>query len=214
MKKVIKRTRVKICGLTRRDDAEIAAWAGADALGLVFYPPSKRAVTLPQAKEIVRYLPAFVSRIGLWVNPKTWEVAEVLAQLPLDALQFHGQESAAFCRQFGLPYVKAVVASQVRDWSQVVEEYADAAALLLDSPQGGSGEVFDWQMVPPLPLPVVVAGGLSAANVAAAIQQLTPYGVDVSSGVEGAAPGLKCAEKIQIFLQTVQEVDYARNSRS
>lgn len=213
MEKVIKRTRVKICGLTRRDDAEVAAWAGADALGLVFYPPSKRAITLPQAKEIVSNLPAFVSRVGLWVNPKTWEVGEVLAQLHLDALQFHGQESAAFCRQFGLPYVKAVVASQVADWSALLEEYADAAALLLDSPRGGSGEVFDWQVIPPLPLPVIVAGGLSAANVAAAIRQLNPYGVDVSSGVEQTA-GCKCAEKMRNFLQIVQEVDYARNSRS
>ncbi len=213
MEKIIKRTRVKICGLTRREDAEVAAWAGADALGLVFYPPSKRAITLPQAQAIVQGLPAFVSRVGLWVNPKTWEVAEVLAQLPLDVLQFHGQESGRFCRQFGLPYVKALVASQVSAWSPVLEEYADASALLLDSPQGGSGEVFDWQVIPPLPLPVIVAGGLSAANVAAAIRQLNPYGVDVSSGVEQAA-GWKCAEKMRNFLEVVQEVDYARTRGS
>jgi phosphoribosylanthranilate isomerase len=207
------RTRVKICGLTRPKDAQIAAWAGADALGLVFYPPSKRAISVPQAQEIVHALPAFVSRVGLWVNPKTWEVAEVLAQVPLNVLQFHGQESGAFCRQFGLPYIKALVAAQVADWSAVCAEYADAAALLLDSPQGGSGEVFAWEVVPKLALPVIIAGGLTAANVGEVIRQVQPYGVDVSSGVE-LAPGVKGAEKMKNFLQIVQEVDYARNSRN
>lgn len=203
------RPRIKICGITREQDALLAAWLGADALGLVFYPPSPRAVSVEQAAAVVRRLPAFVSRVGLFVNPSRHEVEQVLAQLHLDLLQFHGSESAEFCRSFGIPYMKALAMNAERDLAADAGEYCDAAALLLDTPSpqhGGSGQSFDWSLVRPvakyLSQPLVLAGGLSALNVRQALESTRVYAVDVSSGVE-SAKGIKDPVKLKQFFKEV-----------
>lgn len=203
------RPRIKICGITREQDALLAAWLGADALGLVFYPPSPRAVSAEQAAAVVRRLPAFVSRVGLFVNPSRHEVEQVLAQLHLDLLQFHGSESAEFCRSFGIPYMKALAMNAERDLAADAAEYCDAAALLLDTPSpqhGGSGQSFDWSLVRPvakyLSQPLVLAGGLSALNVRQALESTRVYAVDVSSGVE-SAKGIKDPVKLKQFFKEV-----------
>ncbi len=200
------RTRVKICGITRRQDAEFAVKMGADALGLVFYGPSPRAVSIAQAVEICRLLPPFVSLVGLFVNAQAAEVKATLEQVPLSLLQFHGDESPAFCAQFDRPYMKAVRMQQPADLPQAAEQYAQANALLLDSYKagvpGGTGQTFDWSMITPVDKALILAGGLSAENVAAAIRQIRPYGVDVSGGVE-SAKGIKDNEKMRKFMLEV-----------
>ncbi|MDT8310639.1 MAG: phosphoribosylanthranilate isomerase [Methylophaga sp.] len=200
------RTRVKICGITRRQDAEIAIEIGVDALGLVFYAPSPRAVTLAQAAEICRGLPPFVSLVGLFVNAEAADIKATLEQVPLDLLQFHGDESAQYCQQFAKPYMKAVRMQQSEDLQRAVKTYQQANAILLDSFQtgvpGGTGQTFDWSMITAIDKPLILAGGLTAENVAAAIRQIRPYGVDVSGGVE-AAKGIKSNEKIRAFMQEV-----------
>ena len=200
------RTRVKICGITRRQDAEFAVKMGADALGLVFYGPSPRAVSIAQAVEICRLLPPFVSLVGLFVNAQAAEVKATLEQVPLSLLQFHGDESPAFCAQFDRPYMKAVRMQQPADLPQAAEQYAKANALLLDSYKagvpGGTGQTFDWSMITPVDKALILAGGLSAENVAAAIRQIRPYGVDVSGGVE-SAKGIKDNEKMRKFMLEV-----------
>lgn len=205
------RTRCKICGITRAADAVAAAQAGADAIGLVFYPGSPRYVSLEQARAIVQALPPFMSAVGLFKDQPAEEIAAALAAVPLTLLQFHGGESAAFCRQFGKPYLKAIAmgyaasaAAEIRDNCAA---YPDAAALLLDShapgETGGSGATFDWTQVPTLSRPWILAGGLTPGNVAAAIRATRPYGVDVSSGVE-TGPGIKDADKLRNFITEVQ----------
>ncbi len=200
------RTRVKICGITRRQDAEFAIEMGADALGLVFYAPSPRAVSIAQAAEICRGLPPFVSLVGLFVNADTAEVNAALEQLPLDLLQFHGDESPQYCQQFATPYMKAVRMQQPEDLLIAAENYQHANALLMDSFQagvpGGTGQTFDWSMITPINKPLILAGGLSSENVATAIKQIRPFGVDVSGGVE-SAKGIKSNEKIRAFMQEV-----------
>ncbi len=200
------RTRVKICGITRRQDAEFAVKMGADALGLVFYAPSPRAVTIAQAAEICRLLPPFVSVVGLFVNAEAADVKTTLEQVPLSLLQFHGDESPAFCEQFDRPYMKAVRMQQSADLQQAAEQYAQANALLLDSYKagvpGGTGQTFDWSMITPVDKALILAGGLSAENVAAAIRQIRPYGVDVSGGVE-SDKGIKDNEKMRKFMLEV-----------
>ena len=200
------RTRVKICGITRRQDAEFAVKMGADALGLVFYGPSPRAVSIAQAVEICRLLPPFVSLVGLFVNAQAAEVKATLEQVPLSLLQFHGDESPAFCGQFDRPYMKAVRMQQPADLPQAAEQYAQANSLLLDSYKagvpGGTGQTFDWSMITPVDKALILAGGLSAENVAAAIRQIRPYGVDVSGGVE-SAKGIKDNEKMRKFMLEV-----------
>lgn len=200
------RTRVKICGITRRQDAEFAIEMGADALGLVFYEASPRAVTIAQAVEICRGLPPFVSLVGLFVNAEAAEVNATLEQVPLDLLQFHGDESPKFCEQFAKPFMKAVRMQRQEDLQIAAEHYQQANALLLDSFQagvpGGTGQTFDWSMITPIEKPLILAGGLAAGNVATAIRQIRPYGVDVSGGVE-SAKGIKNNEKIRAFMQEV-----------
>ncbi|MCP1727102.1 phosphoribosylanthranilate isomerase [Natronospira proteinivora] len=204
------RPRIKICGVTSASQAEAAAEAGVDALGLVFHPNSPRAITLSQAVEISRAIPAFVSVVGLFMDPEKARVNEVLARVPLEMLQFHGRESAAFCRAFGRRYIKALGMSGGVDPMTLAGEYEDAAALLLDSHAGnragGTGEVFDWQRLPQaLQRPLVLAGGLSPGNVARAVEQVRPWGVDVSSGVE-SAPGVKDPVKMSHFINEVHRV--------
>lgn len=202
------RTRVKICGITRPEDAMAAAAAGADALGLVFYDASPRAVTIAQAAEICRAVPPFVSIVGLFVNPQADLVWRVMEAIPLGWLQFHGDEDAAFCDQFKRPYIKAV---RVRDAETVAQGYRDfesAAGLLVDAFEpgryGGTGQVFNWRWLPDdRPRPLILAGGLTANNVTAAVHEVRPWAVDVSGGVE-AAKGLKDPEKIRNFIEGVR----------
>ena len=209
------RTRIKICGITRPDDAIAAASAGVDAIGLVFYPPSPRAVTTEQATLVSRVLPPFVTRVGLFVDPEPALVRQVCEQVKLDVLQFHGAESATFCEQFGMPYLKAVAVKPGDDLVALAEQYSGAQGLLLDAwhPElpGGTGQAFDWALIPAqLKSSIVLAGGLTPANVAAAIDQVGPYGVDVSGGVE-AEKGIKSAARITDFVAAVQQADQGRN---
>ena len=200
------RTRVKICGITRRQDAEFSVEMGADALGLVFYPPSPRAVTVAQAQEIITGLPPFISLVALFVDAEPEEVKACLAALPIGILQFHGDESAEYCEQFNHPYMKALRMREGMDLKAEVGRYASASAILVDSYQpgvpGGTGQVFDWSLITDINMPLVLAGGLDAHNVAQAIEQVQPYAVDVSGGVE-QAKGIKDNMKISDFMQEV-----------
>lgn len=201
------RTRVKICGITRIEDALEAVKQGADAIGLVFYPQSPRYVTPEQAAAIASKIPAFVSIVGLFVDADAAEIKQVLSKVRLDLLQFHGDEPPAQCRQFSIPYMKAVRVKTDTNLVQYAAEYADAKALLLDAfaegVPGGTGQVFDWTLIPQnLALPVVLAGGLNAENVGQAISHVKPYAVDVSGGVE-VSKGIKDAAKIAAFMQGV-----------
>jgi phosphoribosylanthranilate isomerase len=200
------RTRVKICGITRRQDAEFAVKSGADAIGLVFYEPSPRAVTMAQAAAITAQLPPFVSAVGLFVNATAEKVRQTLDEVPLSLLQFHGNESAEYCAQFNMPYIKAVRMQTETDLIQADEHFAEASALLLDSYQqgvpGGTGQTFDWSMITAVSKPLILAGGLTTENVAEAIRQVSPYAVDVSGGVE-ESKGLKSNNKISAFMREV-----------
>lgn len=201
------RVRVKICGITRVEDALTAVAQGADAIGLVFYAPSPRAVSIEQAAAIVQQIPAFVSVVGLFVNAEESYVKEVTSRVALDLLQFHGDETPEQCESYGLPFIKAVRVKSDTNLVQCAKDYSASRALLLDTytegVAGGTGHVFDWGLIPPdLAKPVVLAGGLTAANVAAAIQQVKPYAVDVSGGVE-VSKGIKDAAKIAAFMQQV-----------
>lgn len=206
------RTRIKICGITRAIDLDAAVNAGVDAIGFVFYPPSPRVVSLALAAELARRVPPFVTRVGLFVNPDPAVLAETLATVPLDLIQFQGDEPPGFCRQFGRPYLKVARMRPELDLLEFAGSYASASAsgLLLDAyveGYGGAGQKFDWSLVPRmLPLPIVVAGGLTAGNVGVAIRQLRPWAVDVSSGVE-LAKGIKDAEKIAAFVAAVRKAD-------
>lgn len=204
------RTRTKICGITRVEDALVAARAGADAIGLVF-AASPRRVDLARAREIRRALPPFVASVALFVNPTQDEVEAVIAEVGPDWLQFHGEESPAFCAGFDRPYFKAARVRPDSDLLQYAALHADARALLLDawSPDahGGTGHRFDWGLIPAdLPKPVILAGGLDPGNVAEAVRAVRPWAVDVSSGVE-AAKGIKDAAKVAGFITEVMNVD-------
>ena len=201
-------TRVKICGITRVEDALTAAHSGADAIGLVFYPGSPRHVSVSQAAMIMGALPPFITSVGLFVNAEAKAINAILQDLPLALLQFHGDEPASFCRQFKRPYLKAVRVKPSLDLLQYAAGYPDAQGLLLDAYvegiAGGTGQTFDWHLIPAgLPLPLVLSGGLNPDNVAAAIKHTKPWAVDVSSGVE-AAKGIKDAAKIAAFMQGVK----------
>jgi len=201
------RTRVKICGITRAQDALEAVKQGADAIGLVFYPKSPRNVSAAQAAEIVSQIPPFVTVVGLFVDAEPAFIQEVISSVKLDLLQFHGDETPSACRQYSRPYMKAIRVKNGTNLVQYAADYADARALLLDAfaegVPGGTGLVFDWSLIPQnLPLPIVLAGGLNAENVGVAIEQVRPYAVDVSGGVE-ASKGIKDAAKIAAFMRGV-----------
>ncbi|MES3008109.1 MAG: phosphoribosylanthranilate isomerase [Pseudomonadota bacterium] len=210
---MLQRTRVKICGLTSPEDALLAAECGADAVGLVFYSKSTRAVTAVQARSIRRVLPAFVSAVGLFVNPTEEEVRAVLQYVHLDCLQFHGEESAEFCASFDMPYMKAIRVRPELDVISAIARYSTSSAILLDSydkhSAGGTGIAFDWriarQCVAEASAKIVLAGGLNAVNVAEAIRLVAPYAVDVSSGVE-SEPGRKSGERMSSFFNEVYSV--------
>ncbi len=202
--------RSKICGITRIEDALAAAEAGADAIGLVFYAKSPRAVSIQQARDIVAALPAFVTTVGLFVNASRGELNEILGAVALDLLQFHGDETPADCESFHRPYIKALRVQSGDDIALLAAPYASARGILLDTfvsgVPGGTGAAFDWSLVPhDLSQPVILAGGLSADNVQAAIKQVRPYAVDVSGGVE-ASKGIKDAAKIRAFMQAVGRI--------
>ena len=206
------RTRIKICGITRPSDALAAARAGADAIGLVFYPPSPRFLSLERALEIRDALPPFVQAVALFVNPDAAQVAQVIGRVKPSLLQFHGEEPPSFCEDFGVPYVKA---ARVKGGTapdallKYLRSYSRAAAWLFDShvPEyGGVGETFDWSLVPSVERPAILSGGLSAANVGEAVRRVRPWGVDVSSGVE-SAKGVKDAAKIAAFIAEVRNAD-------
>jgi len=204
---MVLRVRVKICGITRVEDALTAVAQGADAIGLVFYAPSPRAVSIEQAATIAKQMPAFVSVVGLFVNAEERFVKEVTSRVQLDLLQFHGDETPEQCAQYGLPFIKAVRVKSDTNLVQYAKDYSASRALLLDTytegVAGGTGHVFDWGVIPPdLNKPVVLAGGLTAENVALAIKQVKPYAVDVSGGVE-ASKGIKDVAKIAAFMQQV-----------
>lgn len=201
---MMSRVRVKICGITRAEDALVAAQAGADAIGLVFYPPSPRAVTVEQAQTILQQLPAFVTTTALFVDPEPGLVQQVIDKLKIDLLQFHGNEPASFCQQFSRPYIKAIAMKPGTDLGAMAESYSDARALLLDTYKagvpGGTGEAFNWQWVPHnFSKPLVLAGGLNADNVTSAIKQTQVWAVDVSGGVE-VEKGIKSAAEITRFI--------------
>lgn len=186
----------------------MAAAAGADAVGLNFHPPSPRAVDPAQAAAIVSALPPFVSAVGVFVDPRPELVAAVLDVVPLASVQFHGTEPAAFCRSFGVPYIKAAAVGEDFRFPALSASYPDAEALLLDAwapdRRGGTGTTFDWALWPRTDRPLILAGGLCADNVAAAIAATRPYAVDVASGVEGARPPRKVRRKVERFMAEVR----------
>lgn len=202
------RTRIKICGITRAEDARIAVGLGADAIGLVFYAPSPRNVGLDQARAIIAAIPPFVTVVGLFVDPTQDEVESVLRRCSLGLLQFHGDEAPDFCCRFGLPYIKAARVRANADLVQYLAPYHAAQGWLLDAYHerlyGGTGEPFEWKLIPrDLARPVILSGGLTPDNVGAAVRQVRPWAVDVSSGVE-ASKGVKDAAKIAAFIAGVK----------
>ena len=209
-------TRVKICGLTREEDIKSASGFGADAIGLVFYPPSPRYVATEKAAKLAECVPAFVCRVGLFVNAPSENVHQILSMVPLDLLQFHGDEDAAYCGQFGRPWIKVARVRPGLDLLEYERLYKSAkgfAGLLLDAYVenfGGAGQSFDWSLIPPgLSVPVILSGGLHAGNVSEAIKSIHPWAVDVSSGVEvdGGPKGIKDARRIKEFIAGVRIAD-------
>ncbi|MEK6747811.1 MAG: phosphoribosylanthranilate isomerase [Pseudomonadota bacterium] len=207
----MQRTRIKICGITRPEDAMMACAAGADALGLVFAQTSPRCVEIAQARAIIAAVPPYVTVVGLFMHAPRAEIAHIVGQVALGALQFHGDETPDDCRGFGVPYIKAVAMAGLADPQAYVARFADAQGFLFDShapgQRGGLGQTFDWNCLPQgLARPLILAGGLNPANVAVAMRQVRPYAVDVSSGVE-AAKGIKDPAKVRDFIRAVHEVD-------
>jgi phosphoribosylanthranilate isomerase len=204
------RTRIKICGITRVEDATAAVRAGADAIGLVFYPPSPRCVGLEQAKALCDTVPPFVTVVALFVNPQLQEVKNVIDALPIQLLQFHGDETEVQCAAYGLPYIKAARVRPGLDLLECALSFPSARGLLLDAfveGYGGGGKAFDWSLVPPeLPLPIVLSGGLDPGNVTQAVERIRPWAVDVSSGVE-SSKGIKDVRRIEQFIAGVRDGD-------
>ena len=200
--------KIKVCGLTNADNAREASLLGIDAIGLVFYDKSPRHVDVDSALEIVNALPPFINRVGLFVNADSSFIDEVLCEVPLDTLQFHGDESVIECTQYAMPFIKALRVNQDTNINQMADDYHQASGLLLDAfnkdAYGGTGEAFDWGLAKvDIDLPIILAGGLNPDTVAGAIKQVKPYAVDVSSGVE-SEPGIKDITKIKQFIQQVK----------
>lgn len=212
----LRNTWIKICGITRSQDASAAAELGADAIGLVFFAKSPRAVTVQDVAEIVQDLPRSLEVVALFVNPDKGLVQEVVDTGHIDLLQFHGSESAAFCEQFSRPYMKAIAVKDESQLASEIESYSSAKYILLDSYDpglpGGTGKTFDWEKVEAVAESqksrLVLAGGLTPDNVQTAIKEVRPFGVDVSSGVE-ARKGIKDFGKIKSFIEGVKVSDNA-----
>ena len=197
--------KIKICGFTNAQNANQAAMLGIDAIGLVFYDQSPRNVGVETALQIVNALPPFINRVGLFVNADSSFIDEVLCEVPLDTLQFHGDESVVECTQYAMPFIKALRVNQETNITQMADDYHQASGLLLDAfnkdTYGGTGESFDWSLAKvDIDLPIILAGGLNPNTVADAVSQVNPYAVDVSSGVE-SEPGIKDIDKIRKFIQ-------------
>tara|TARA_B100001996_G_scaffold350726_1_gene310297 strand:+ start:109 stop:750 length:642 start_codon:yes stop_codon:yes gene_type:complete len=213
MKPALSQLWIKICGVTRNRDALLAAELGADAVGLVFYANSSRALAAAQISSVVANVPGRVSVIGLFVNPTREEVEVVLGTGLVDILQFHGEEDEEFCNSFDIPYLKAFRVKDIQSLESALSEYRTATYILLDSysveKMGGTGQKFDWSIgeniVQNLDQKVVVAGGLKPENIRDAVIKMSPFGVDVSSGVE-SSPGLKDAEKLRKFIEGARSV--------
>ncbi len=206
------RVRVKICGITRVEDLLAAYQAGADAVGFVFYEKSPRSVSIPQAKMLLKQCPPFMTTVGLFVNAKRSYINSVLREVPLDVLQFHGDETNNECIAYDKPFIKAIRVTPEMDLTAKIMQYPDTMAVLLDSyvpgVEGGTGVKFNWDLIPKSsPKPIILAGGLNPENVASAISQTYPCGVDVSGGVE-VNKGIKDQNKIRVF---IQEVNHASN---
>ena len=205
------RTRVKICGITRIEDALAAVDAGADALGFVFYSKSPRAVSIADAASIISRLPAFVTSVALFVDAEPEYIQQVVDETQVDLLQFHGRETADECGRYSRPYIKALRMKPDLDLNQEMLAYASARGVLLDAYTpgipGGTGEQFDWSRIPAdLASGITLAGGLDSSNVAAAIDQVRPYAIDVSGGVE-QSKGIKDAQKLEQFIAEVHRVN-------
>ncbi len=195
-----------MCGMRRSADVQHAVALGVDAIGLIFYEGSSRYITVENAREMLREVPAFVGRVAVFVNPDSAFVFHVLEVLPIEFLQFHGDETRAFCEQFGRPYIKAIPATSSTHIVKASIEYQSASALLLDTPsttqRGGSGKTFDWNNVPVLDMPVILSGGLHPENIQEAVKRCSPYAVDVCSGIE-SSPGIKNFEKMNEFVEAL-----------
>jgi len=202
-------TRIKICGIKHQDDALKAVEYGADAIGLIFVEKSPRYVSLTEARLIAESIPPFVTLVGLFMDASVATVREALKVVPINLLQFHGDEPAEFCDQFETPYIKVLRMRENVNVVAFAQEYPNAAGILLDTYSkagGGSGQTFDWSLIPEdIPLPLILAGGLNPDNVASAVETVKPYAVDVSSGVE-SEPAIKDHKKIEQFIKEVQRV--------
>ena len=204
------KTRIKFCGITRSQDVQFANNLDIYAIGLVFYPPSPRAVSISRARQLASESASFITRVGLFMNQDVRTIEQVLNEVDLDMLQFHGQEDEAFCNSFGKPYLKSIAMGKDHDLSKATE-YDSADALLLDSnafgQPGGSGKVFDWEKIPQqIGKPIILAGGLNPENVAEAICKVHPFAVDVSSGIE-SQKGIKDESKMKKFVEAVRTAD-------
>ena len=200
--------KIKICGITQADNAREVALLGIDAVGLVFYEQSPRHVDVESAIQVVNALPPFINRVGLFVNADSGFIDEVLCEVPIDTLQFHGDESVIECTQYGMPFIKALRVNENTNIAKMADDYHQASGLLLDAfnkdAYGGTGEQFDWSLAKvDIDLPIILAGGLNPDTVADAISQVNPYAVDVSSGVE-SEPGIKDIAKIKEFIRKVR----------
>lgn len=201
------RPRVKLCGMTRTEDIACAIDLGADAIGLIFYEKSLRYVTVGQARQLLKNIPPFITVTAVVVNPARTLVEHIIAELPVDLIQFHGDEPPEFCQQFNRPFVKAIAAESTSYIQQMSADFAQARAILLDTPsalsKGGTGMTFDWQMIPQqINKPFILAGGLNAANIRQAVKTCATHAVDVCSGVE-ASPGIKDHQKMNEFMKTL-----------
>ena len=206
---IYSRIRIKMCGMTRADDIEHAISIGVDALGFIFYDKSSRYLSIADAKRLVQGLPAFVDAVAVFVNPEVSFVERVMSELPIQYLQFHGEESPAFCEQFDRPYLKAVPAVSADAITNAIVHYQRATAIVLDTPsttsRGGSGVPFDWRIIPQkIAKPIILAGGLDAINIREALATSSPYAVDVCSGIERSA-GVKDHDKMDQFVRNVSE---------
>jgi len=210
------RTKIKICGVTSVEDARLACFSGADAIGLNFYSESKRRLTVVEGAAIEVSLLPFVSKVGVFVNPSKSFVNKALETIPLDFLQFHGSESVSFCESFSLPYIKAIPAQSSRQILQDIADYSSASAILLDTKVGarfgGTGEPFDWKIVPETKLPLIVAGGLNPQNIFEAVSVIRPFAVDVSSGVEKVSIQKDFALMAE-FVEQVRRADEVFNEK-
>ena len=201
------RTRIKMCGMTRSEDVAQAVDLGVDALGFIFYSGSKRYLSLAQAKKLLKEIPPFVTRVAVLVNPAIVLVNQLLLELSIDCLQFHGEESPEFCSQFNVPYIKAIPALSMAQIEQQINRYSEASGILIDTPApgiyGGTGQTFDWNMMPKLRTkPLILSGGLNAENVKKAVTIVQPYAVDVCSGIE-SQPGIKDSVKMKEFVAAI-----------